>query len=291
MTISVEDEVLRVSSDSLESDLGDRDSLESGPCSEDSLQITGDSLGRYPLQIKSLSLCFITEDLTEEADNTNLMHILDKDLERVIAEATKLQSQVLESIIGNKPDTGVREESRVTGNETSELMTDAEKQIRIHRSEKETFSKGIASIIYEAEKGENHDSDDINQTDEKHDEEKNCSVDEVIETSQTIVLDEVTDVNNKPTKVDIEDSKDKKATEQTLTPDRKTSEITRKNARKKSQNGVGAKKGPNFTVIGGQKVDLNTDKPQYLKLTLEQIQELAMKQKSGKIFLQKKCRT
>ena len=234
-------------------------------------------------------LVLASEDLTDDGENTNLMTILDKDLERVIAEATKLQSQVLESIIGNKADTAVREEAQVIQtNQTSELMTDAEKQIRIHRSEKETFSKGIASIIYEAEKGENHDSDDINQTDEKHDEEKNCSVDEVIETSQTI---DVTDVNNKPTKVDIEDNKDKKAAEQTLTPDRKTSEITRKNARKKSQNGVGAKKGPNFTVIGGQKVDLNTDKPQYLKLTLEQIQELAMKQKSGKIFLQEKCLT
>ena len=43
MTGSVEE--LRVSSDSLESDLGDRDSLESGACSEDSLQIIGDSLG------------------------------------------------------------------------------------------------------------------------------------------------------------------------------------------------------------------------------------------------------
>ena len=238
------------------------------------------------LSIISNLLFLSLEDLTDDTENTNLMTILDKDLERVIAEATKLQSQVLESIIGNKADTAVREEAQVIqANETSELMTDAEKQIRIHRSEKETFSKGIASIIYEAEKGENHDSDDINQTDEKHDEEKNCSVDEVIETSQTIVLDKVTDVeNNKSTKVDIEDNKDKKAAEQTLTPDRKTSEITRKNARKKSQNGVGAKKGPNFTMIGGQKVDLNTDKPQYLKLTLEQIQELAMKQKSGRIF-------
>ena len=44
MTGSGED--LRVSSDSLESDLGDRDSLESGLCSEDSLQIISDSLGR-----------------------------------------------------------------------------------------------------------------------------------------------------------------------------------------------------------------------------------------------------
>ena len=43
MTGSGED--LRVSSDSLESDLGDRDSLESRLCSEDSLQIISDSLG------------------------------------------------------------------------------------------------------------------------------------------------------------------------------------------------------------------------------------------------------
>ena len=212
------------------------------------------------------------------------MHILDKDLERVIAEATKLQSQVLESIIGNKADTGVGEESdQVMADQTSELMTDAEKQIRIHRSEKETFSKGIASIIYEPEKGENHDVDDINQTDEKHDEEKSHSVDEIVEKSQTIMLDKMTNVNNKP-KVDLDD---KKAAEQTPTPERKTSEITSKAIRKKSKNGVGAKKGPNFTVIGGQKVDLNTDKPQYLKLTLEQIQELAMKQKSGKTFFKR----
>ena len=208
-----------------------------------------------------------------------MMHILDKDLERVIAEATKLQSQVLESIIGNKADTGVGEESQVMANQTSELMTDAEKQIRIHRSEKETFSKGIASIIYEPEKGENHDVDDINQTDEKHDDEKNHSVDEIVEKSQTIMLDKMTSVKNQPK----DDLDDKKAAEQTPAPERKTSDsITSKTIRKKLQNGVGAKKGSNFTVIGGQKVDLNTDKPQYLKLTLEQIQELAMKQKSGR---------
>lgn len=218
-----------------------------------------------------------------------MMHILDKDLERVIAEATKLQSQVLESIIGNKADTGVGEESQVMANQTSELMTDAEKQIRIHRSEKETFSKGIASIIYEPEKGENHDVDDINQIDEKHDEEKSHSVDEIIEKSQTIMLDKMTDVKNN-LKADLDDKKDKKGAEQNLAPERKTSEVTSKTIRKKSQNGVGAKKGSNFTVIGGQKVDLNTDKPQYLKLTLEQIQELAMKQKSGKTFVKEMSR-
>lgn len=44
--------------------------------------------------------------------------------------------------------------------------------------------------------------------------------------------------------------------------------------------------GPKMTVIGGQKVDLNSEKPQYLKLTLEQIQMLALQQRSGwKIFL------
>ena len=218
--------------------------------------------------------------MTDGAENSsNLMHILDKDLERVIAEATKLQSQVLESIIGNKTDTTVREESQVTANETSELMTDAEKQIRIHRSEKETFSKGIASIIYEPEKGENDNGDVIKQSDEKHDEEKNYSVDEIFEKSETIVCDKKTGVDNK---LKVEDEEDMKAFEQTLTPETKKSEVkTGKTIRKKTQNGV--KKGPNFTLIGGQKVDLNTDKPQYLKLTLEQIQELAMRQKSGKI--------
>ena len=218
--------------------------------------------------------------MTDGAENSsNLMHILDKDLERVIAEATKLQSQVLESIIGNKTDTAVREESQVTANTTSELMTDAEKQIRIHRSEKETFSKGIASIIYEPEKGENDNGDVIKQSDEKHDEEKNYSVDEIFEKSETIVCDKKTSEDNKPK---VEDEEDMKALEQTLTPETKKSEVkTGKTIRKKKQNGV--KKGPNFTLIGGQKVDLNTDKPQYLKLTLEQIQELAMRQKSGKI--------
>ena len=221
------------------------------------------------------------EDLTDGAENSNLMHILDKDLERVIAEATKLQSQVLESIIGNKADTGVREESQLTqANQTSELMTDAEKQIRIHRSEKETFSKGIASIIYEPEKGENDNGDDIKQS------ETNYSVAEIIQIPETIVCDKKTSVDNKPK---VEDEKYRKAFEQTFTPETKKSEVTGKTIRKKTQNGVGAKKAPNFTLIGGQKVNLNTDKPQYLKLTFEQIQELAMKQKSGKFFFEEIC--
>merc|ERR1712129_532632 len=42
------------------------------------------------------------------------------------------------------------------------------------------------------------------------------------------------------------------------------------------------------TVIAGQKVDLNSDKAQYLHLTLEQIQDLAMKQRSGELFTEEK---
>ena len=41
-----------------------------------------------------------------------------------------------------------------TSKESSELMTDAEKQIKMHKSEKETFSKGIASIIFKAQQVE-----------------------------------------------------------------------------------------------------------------------------------------
>ena len=49
---------------------------------------------------------------------------------------------------------------------------------------------------------------------------------------------------------------------------------------------IDRKPGPKFTVIGGKKVDLNSEKPQYLKLTLEQIQQLALQQKSGKFYQQ-----
>ena len=44
-----------------------------------------------------------------------------------------------------------------------------------------------------------------------------------------------------------------------------------------------SKKGSRFTVIAGQKVDLNSDKPQYLKLTIEEIQRLALQQRSEKL--------
>ena len=114
-----------------------------------------------------------------------MIHILDKDLERVIAEATKLQNQVLESIIGNNQQTiggGGEPNGNDVLNETSEMMTDAEKQIRIHQSEKETFSKGIASIIYKS--GE---LDTNGETRGENHEEKNVSVDEIIEKSETVL--------------------------------------------------------------------------------------------------------
>ena len=79
-------------------------------------------------------------------------------MKKVIAEATKLQSQVLESIIGTSKDGnnagGDDMVKNGTSKESSELMTDAEKQIKMHKSEKETFSKGIASIIFKAQQVE-----------------------------------------------------------------------------------------------------------------------------------------
>ena len=116
-----------------------------------------------------------------------MIHILDKDLERVIAEATKLQNQVLESIIGNNQQTigggGGEPNGNDVLNETSEMMTDAEKQIRIHQSEKETFSKGIASIIYKSGELDTNGETSV----ENHEEEKNVSVDEIIEKSETVL--------------------------------------------------------------------------------------------------------
>ena len=38
------------------------------------------------------------------------------------------------------------------------------------------------------------------------------------------------------------------------------------------------------TIIAGQKIELNSDKAQYLHLTLDQIQQLALKQQSGELF-------
>ena len=60
--------------------------------------------------------------------------------------------------------------------------------------------------------------------------------------------------------------------------------IVEQNKLKKTRSAkIDRKPGPKFTVIGGKKVDLNSEKPQYLKLTLEQIQQLALQQKSGQL--------
>ena len=169
-------------------------------------------------------------------------------------------------------------------------MTDAEKQIRIHQSEKGTFSKGIASIIFNSQEIVN--KDEQNQIDEK-----NSSIEEIIEKSQTIeVQQKINSTTDEEHKVEVDVFKDKNKglslslshEEQlcqqnvchTETKEKKRSENPTKNISKKVMNGL-PKKGARFTVIGGQKVDLNSDKPQYLKLTLEQIQQLAMQQRSG----------
>ena len=136
---------LNPSKDSLESDLQSLDSLQSITKSRDSLDQDDmtDSL----------------EDLTCEFEESSLMRSMDQDLENVIAEATKLQTQVLESIIGGNEEE--RECESIKENikendmknysclETSEVMEELESLINEHSSEKETFSKGIAAIIYE----------------------------------------------------------------------------------------------------------------------------------------------
>ena len=81
-----------------------------------------------------------------------MIQILDTDLESVIKEAAKLQNRVLESIIGEK--TGGEEETMEILREPSDIMAATENQLKIHKSEKETFSKGIASIIYNKIEGE-----------------------------------------------------------------------------------------------------------------------------------------
>ena len=64
--------------------------------------------------------------------------------------------------------------------------------------------------------------------------------------------------------------------------------VGEQNKSKKTRSGkIDRKPGPKFTVIGGKKVDLNSEKPQYLKLTLEQIQQLALQQKSGQFLVAK----
>lgn len=138
---------LKPSKDSLDSDIQSLDSLQSITKSMDSLENGNDNIG------DSL------EDLTCEFEESSLMRSMDQDLENVIAEATKLQTQVLESIIGGNEDGKEYDEmnwdsteynaKRYSCLETAEVMEELESQINEHSSEKETFSKGIAAIIYE----------------------------------------------------------------------------------------------------------------------------------------------
>ena len=93
----------------------------------------------------------ITENLCDEMEENSMIHILDKDLESVIEQAAKLQHKVLESIIGGRSCELAYERTEGTAEslrEPSEIMTAAEAQLKTHQSEKVTFSKGIASIIY-----------------------------------------------------------------------------------------------------------------------------------------------
>ena len=200
----------------------------------------------------------------------------------MIAEATKLQSQVLESIIGKNNDRDIKMNDQLVEDvqlkNTSEIMNDAEKQIKIHKTEKETFSKGIASIIY--------DNQDSEAKDEYSDySEKNASVDEVIETAATIEANEIVtkieDQKSPDIIRDVPDNKHDVAAEKDRISDNRENKRSESPSNKKFMNGRMSKNGPRFTVIGGQKVDLNSDKPQYLKLTLEQIQQLALQQRSG----------
>ena len=140
-------------------------------------------------------------------------------------------------------------------------MTDAEKQIRIHQSEKETFSKGIASIIYNSQEIVN--KDEHNQIDEK-----NSSIEEIIEKSETIeVKKEMKSTTAEENKIKLnvlEDenkglsqslSHQEQLCQQNVCPientERRRSESPSKNIGKKVMNGI-PKKGARFTVIGGQ---------------------------------------
>ena len=143
----------------MEKDKGSQDSLNSDINSIDSLESIVKSMDS--LEIKNEDISDSLEDLTCEFEESSLMRSMDQDLENVIAEATKLQTQVLESIIGGNEATDKTEGSNVKKNttenyldeyscmETTKVLEELESQINEHSSEKETFSKGIAAIIYE----------------------------------------------------------------------------------------------------------------------------------------------
>ena len=197
---------------------------------------------------------------------------------------------------------GTNDNTTVFTEDTTDIVTDAEEQIKFHQSEKETFSKGIASIIYNNNSEETEHVDQaVNIMDEdviELDDEKNVSVEEIVEASETILVEDKSLINDDDLKNedqdelklpkddhDIQDSNKDVSTKGVDEEERKISENSlHKKSHKKSQNGM-SKKGPRFTFIAGKKVDLNSEKPQYLKLTIEEIQHLAMQQRSERLKL------
>ena len=116
-----------------------------------------------------------------------MIHILDKDLESVIEQAAKLQNKVLESIIGERTCELAYERTEGTAEiirEPSEIMIAAEKQLKIHQSEKETFSKGIASIIYNKSEVEQSLVTGNKEQERKNSEEESHSANETIEVQE-----------------------------------------------------------------------------------------------------------
>ena len=199
-------------------------------------------------------------------------------------------------------ENGTNDNTTVFTEDTTDIVTDAEEQIKFHQSEKETFSKGIASIIYNNNSEETEHVDQaVNIVDEdvkELDDEKNVSVEEIVQASETILVedksltndDDVKNEDQDELKLPKDDHDNQDSNKDVLAKgvdeeERKISENPlHKKSHKKSQNGM-SKKGPRFTFIAGKKVDLNSEKPQYLKLTIEEIQHLAMQQRSERLKL------
>ena len=116
-----------------------------------------------------------------------MIQILDKDLESVIEQAAKLQNKVLESIIGERSCELAYERTEGTAEslrEPSEIMNAAENQLKIHQSEKVTFSKGIASIIYNKSEEEQNLVIGNNEEERQNSEEKIYLANESIEVQE-----------------------------------------------------------------------------------------------------------
>ena len=131
-----------------------------------------------------------------------MIQILDKDLESVIEQAAKLQNKVLESIIGERSCELAYERTEGTAEslrEPSEIMNAAENQLKIHQSEKVTFSKGIASIIYNKSEEEQNLVIGNNKQDRQNSEAKfylaNESIEVQEEKSETVSLTHEVSVN------------------------------------------------------------------------------------------------